>query len=65
MTNEEYLSIGASKCPCCSSSNIAVTDHIQQDGCDAWQEVSCDDCNAIWHDVYKMVGYEIKRNPKN
>lgn len=61
MTKEEYISIGGSKCPCCSSSNIQTDDGIQVDGGHAWQDIYCDDCDARWQDIWVLAGFEVSK----
>lgn len=58
MTQKEYVSIGGSKCPHCSSSNILTDNGIQADAGHAWQDVSCDDCGATWQDIWLLTGYD-------
>jgi len=62
MTNQEYINNGGNKCPCCGSKNISTQDQIQVDSDNTWQEVYCNDCEAIWNDIWKLAGYEITRN---
>ena len=45
------------KCPFCRSENI-IGHSIELDSNSVWQEISCNDCDKTWKDVYKLVGYE-------
>jgi hypothetical protein len=45
------------QCPRCGSGDINGG-FIEVDGAGASQEVSCNDCNAKWIDLYKLVGYQ-------
>lgn len=57
LTDQEYVNKGGGCCPYCQSANIEG-DSIDIDANIAWQEVRCLDCEQIWHDVYKLIGYE-------
>jgi len=41
-------------CPKCDSSNIEGG-HMEADGKEAWQEVTCNECSFDWHDVYTLT----------
>lgn len=58
--NEWYIQHGGNKCPFCTSSNITSDGHTQTDDKIAWQEIKCINCNKIWNDLYKLVGFEEK-----
>ena len=51
----EYVHQGGGHCPHCGSDQISGG-HIEVSGTEAWQEVSCMDCEAEWQDLYEMVG---------
>jgi hypothetical protein len=45
-------------CPECESRNItahqSTFEHTQ-----AWQAITCDDCDAEWHDLFTLSSYEL------
>lgn len=44
-------------CPFCEGSEI--TGHQAEFDSDyAWRSVTCDECDAEWHDIYEIVGIE-------
>ena len=47
---------GDSICPNCSSKDISG-DNISIDVGIAWQNVSCNNCNAVWDNNYIFTGY--------
>lgn len=56
MTEEEYVAAGGVRCPKCGSQNLSG------DSFDTWaggasQSIGCNDCDAEWTDMYKLVGY--------
>ena len=63
MTKEEYINNGGNNCPCCGSGNLGTEDNVQVDSGSAWQKVHCNDCGAIWNDIWSLTGYEILREP--
>lgn len=56
MTDEQYVKTGGTKCPVCESTDI-VGGSVEVNAGSAWQKISCNDCDATWNDVYKLVGY--------
>jgi len=56
MGDVEYRLADGCKCPVCHSKNVnggnreQMADIIQQ-------EVSCDDCGAVWQDIYRLQGF--------
>jgi len=54
---EEYIKSGYAKCPFCKSDQIEGG-AIDVDGPEAWQKVTCIDCEKVWNDVYKLVDVE-------
>jgi len=58
MTDEGYVASGGNKCPFCGSDDIESTEQAQVDSGGASQQVQCNACNASWHDIYKLVGFE-------
>lgn len=57
LTDEEYVAKSGYSCPFCGSDQI-TGDAWETTGQAATQEVSCNDCNKAWYDVYELVGYE-------
>lgn len=55
-TNEEYLK-NPGHCPFCNSYQIEG-ESVEIDGAEAWQEVSCQACEASWTDTYKLTSFE-------
>jgi len=55
LSDEQYLKKAAT-CPFCGSDNISG-EEISIEGNEAWQEVSCNDCESSWQDIYELVGY--------
>ena len=54
---ENYLKEGGGICPFCKSPDISGG-QVQVEGTEAWQEVSCSDCDERWRDVYKLAFVE-------
>ena len=62
--NEElYIKNGGIKCPFCKSDDI-VGDDISIDLEDASQEMGCLECEAAWHDIYKLKRINIMKTPQ-
>lgn len=55
-TQKQYIG-SSNKCPRCDSDNITA-DSVSVDDGIATQDVSCEDCKAIWTDIYKLLKYE-------
>jgi len=53
-----YLS-NSGRCPVCGSGNIEGS-HMEADCDSAWQNVTCQDCEANWDDIYRLVGVELQ-----
>lgn len=53
----EYMQTGAQHCPVCKSLDISGG-FVEVAGMEAWQEVSCNECDARWQDVYKLAFVE-------
>lgn len=51
---EKYLAC-SSKCPFCGSDNISG-DSIDIVSGEAYQEITCNECENEWMDVYQLVG---------
>ena len=54
--DEEYVAKSGNFCPSCRSVDTEGGS-FEVGGKEAIQEVSCNECNATWNDVYKLVGY--------
>ena len=48
-----YMKDAANLCPFCKSPDISGGP-VEIDGREAWQEVSCNECNEQWRDVYVL-----------
>jgi formate dehydrogenase maturation protein FdhE len=49
-------------CPVCGLPEI--TGHQAEFDADyAWRSITCDACDAEWHDLYTMTGYELVVEP--
>jgi len=59
-----YLARRGKFCPYCESRNIDVTGMSDHDGDGATYEVECDECGALWNDVYTLSGIEEVSPPK-
>ena len=62
MTSQAYVKKGGGVCPLCQGNQIEGG-YIEVDGSGASQEVSCQDCQAEWMDYYRLVSYEVTREP--
>ena len=59
LTDEQkkaYLK-NSGKCPYCKSEDISGG-FVQVDGDTAWQELTCNDCDEQWNDVYTLSDVE-------
>ena len=54
-----YIGSGGVRCPHCKSENITGS-HIEVDSTSAWQDISCDDCEMEWRDIYTLTDIEDK-----
>ena len=59
----DYLKAGGNHCPYCGSKSISGS-HLEIDGQDAWQEVTCSACGMDWRDVYRLADVEPVRGEK-
>ena len=58
MSEAAYVRAHGGVCPCCRS--VAITgDSVEINGDQAFQDVSCDDCQAEWTDQYKLSGFSL------
>ena len=59
LTEQEYIQELGQVCPICKASDIRTDGEASFDADYAWQRITCEDCNARWDDVYKLVGYSL------
>ena len=58
---EEYIR-NPNFCPVCGHDEI--TGHQAEFDADyAWRSITCDVCDAEWHDLYTLTGYELVVEP--
>lgn len=50
------VSEGGNQCPACGCSEVEGNEVVIE-GSLAFQEVGCNECSAMWNDVYKLDGY--------
>ena len=55
---KDYLE-SPSHCPKCKGINI-TGGHIEVDGETAWQNITCEDCDASWSDIYTLSDVEME-----
>lgn len=58
---DRYIEQGGVSCPNCQSQDIEGRSIEISAGC-AWQPISCNNCPAVWNDVYKLdtvEGFEV------
>ncbi len=60
---KKYLRKNGLVCPFCESSAINAASP-SADTMQAWAQVSCDQCDAEWNDLYTLVGIEVVSRPK-
>jgi len=56
ITSKEYVKQGGVVCPNCGSHDICG-ESIEVNSGGAFQTISCNDCEAVWVDNYKLTGY--------
>ena len=49
----EYINANGGMCPFCGSGDIEGGP-VEIDGCEAWQNVSCHDCEEECQDLFKL-----------
>ena len=63
---EEYIR-NPNFCPNCGSPEINASHSTFDSDHDlthkAWQAVTCDSCEAEWHDLFTLTGYELEVEP--
>lgn len=57
LDQEKYVELGGCRCPSCESDV-----HISGGECEimeggAFQEITCNECDATWTDQYTLTGY--------
>jgi transcription elongation factor Elf1 len=55
---KDYIKSGYNKCPGCGSTDICGGS-VEVDGNIAIQNVSCNECDKIWNDIYTLSDVEI------
>lgn len=53
-----YVAGGGIRCPSCNDANISGGP-VEVEAGGAWQEVTCADRDAAWHDVYTLAGIDL------
>lgn len=56
MSEVEYVAAGGTKCPHCQSHDIKA-ESPDFDGSQIYFDVSCNNCDATWTDVYRLETY--------
>ena len=49
-------------CPVCGYDEITAH-QMELDGTNGYQAVTCDHCDAEWHDLWTLTGYELVVEP--
>ena len=62
LSEEEYVKTMGHRCPMCESPDIETQSGYGADSDYSWQPVKCNRCDAVWDDVYKLIGYSLKEN---
>ena len=57
ISQAQYIANGGLRCPICGCDDIEDGPWDGGAG-EAWQEITCRECDAIWVDLYKLTGYE-------
>ena len=60
LTKKEHRE-NLNRCPVCGSEDITGS-FVEIDDDVATQEVSCNECDAEWTDLYKLFHYVIRKN---
>lgn len=56
LTSEEYVAKKGLVCPHCQGEHIDGK-QLSVEGGQAFQDVSCNDCDAEWTDIYDLKGW--------
>ena len=51
---DTYVGNGGDCCPHCQSNDLDGTG-VHIDSGTAWQNISCNECNAEWQDIYSLT----------
>lgn len=62
LTSKQYIKQGAGLCPFCESVEISG-DGVEINGTEAYQEVYCCGCGAVWQDIYKLAELYVIQEP--
>jgi hypothetical protein len=54
-----YLRSSGGYCPSCGS-NIIEGSFVDIENGHAYQKISCNNCDAVWDDIYKLAGRHIR-----
>lgn len=65
LNDAEYVQQGGYICPFCKSPNIEGVAGVDVEGGVALQEIRCMDCDSLWHDVYRLIGYQSDGHPES
>ena len=57
LSSKQYAENGGGCCPICGSEDI-TGESINIEGSEAFQEITCNDCEAFWVDRYVLAGYQ-------
>lgn len=60
-TEEEaakYVELGGTACPKCGN-HMLMGSIVQVKSGQAWQDITCDDCEIVFRDLYKLIGVEV------
>ena len=59
LTSPEYAARGGSDCPVCGAkTSVRLEGPLEADGSVAWANCSCEACEAIWTEEYRLIGYD-------
>ncbi len=59
---KEYVEQGGVICPFCRTTDISAGRFDASDRL-AWSDVECQECGAIWQDVYRLDRMEVRETP--
>ena len=54
-SKKEYAELGGTYCPYCGSGDIEGGEMDFEGQC---RRVKCNDCNKLWNEIFKLLGYE-------
>jgi hypothetical protein len=64
MTQEDYVKGNGNTCPLCEGSAVQTTNLINLTMIGVDLEVECLDCNKVYTENYKLVGYNKDKQPR-